>query len=263
MAASMVLTPHPELAAIYVSINTDGRTLTELRRYDANGSAAVRVDAGLFPTTNPPVIVDYEPAISNVTTTPWGNTVRYTAIFASGPSITSSWTGWYTGPRPWLSVPLWPEKSVQVELITGYDAGRTSGSIFHEIIDRVDPAVTLAPLRTRAGMFEVWCADYPTAAAVVAVHDLAQVCMLRQPDHPGLDMYYAVDGSVSTATYSTDRPLRWAVRVPYREVSRPSGDLIANAGWTFDAVAEEFDTFAEVRSTFATFADLATNTRLP
>lgn len=254
MAATMVLTPQPAQAAVSINVNPDGRTLTRLQRYDTNGWNDVRTSAGLLPTPTPPVIVDYEPALD------FG--AAYRATFSDATSITS-WVPTWDIDRPWLSVPLWPEKSVSVELITGYDATRRSGNVFHEVIDRVDPAVTLAPLRTRSGNLEIWCADYPTAAAVVAVHDLAQVCYLRQPDHAGMDMYYAVDGAINLAPYRIERPaIRWAVRIPFREVSRPTGNVIADV-WDFDAVADEFTTMADLPVTFATFADLASNTRLP
>lgn len=257
MPATMTLTPRPDLAAFVLNINTDGLTLTSLVRYDANASPrAVRLDAGTLPTTNPPVIVDYEPALSGQ--------VTYVARFSNG-STANAWSS-PTGlgvTRPWLSVPLWPEKSVSVDLVTSYSAARRSGNVYHEIIDRVDPAVTLAPLRTRSGTLEVWCPDYSTAAAVVAVHDLAQVCYYRQPDIGGIDTYYAVDGLIDLEPHAPREgaPVRWRVRIPYREVGRPTGDLIANTGWTFAAVAAEFTTLADLPATFDTFADLALEVR--
>lgn len=257
MVATLDVTPHPAEGALAINVTTDGLTLTDIRRQDANGSASVRTDAGTFPTTNPPIIVDYEPALVGP--------VVYRAFFADGPTLTySRGDGWAPEHATWVSVPLWPVKSVAVTTVTQYDADRGSGNVFHDVIDRVDPVVTLAPLRTRRGTFEAWCTDYAAALQVAAVHDLAQVLMLRQDAHPGLDMFYAVDaGSVSITHYplSEGMPTRWAVRVPYREVTRPAGDLIENAGWTCDAVAAEFDTFASLPGTFATFDDLATNTR--
>lgn len=253
---SITLTPLVGIAAVIVNVITDGKTLTTLYRYDANGSpSTVRMPSGVLPTSNPPVIIDYEPAVG-------ASDLTYVARFSDGTSVSRNGSGLLAAASSWVSVPIWPEKAAQVQLVTGYDASRATGTRYHEIIDRPDPAVTLAPLRTRAGMLEIWCSDYAAAAAVVDVHALAQVLMFRQPDHPGLDMYYAVDGSVTAAPYQTSPPpIRWVVRVPYREVSRPAGDVVANIGWTFDAVTTEFATFADLPPEFATFDALATQER--
>lgn len=258
--ASIDLTPSRDLGTIAINVTTDGLTLTGLYRQDATSwvpSRPVRVDEGTFPTTNPPIIVDYEPALTGL--------IRYTATFADGPNLTYTLgDGWAAPDLTWLSVPLWPGQSVAVEMVTTYDSGRASGNVFHEIIDRVDPAVTLAPLRTRRGQLEIWCADYPATLTVTAVLDLSQVLQLRQTTHPGMDMYFTAAGDVATSHYPIERgmPTRWAVRVPFREVARPVGDLIENLGWSFDDVAAEFATFDQLPSVFATFDDLATNTRI-
>lgn len=261
MAASIALTPRPDLAAMIVDVDTDGLTLTSLWRDDANGSAPVRTGEGVLPSAAPPVLFDYDLALAPhpAIGTSW---VRYTATFADGPTVTASFTGWADEiSESRVHVPVWPTRSAWVRLITNYDARRRSGNTIHEVIDRPDPAVTLAPLRTRGGTLELWAESYVDAAALAAVHELRHVLMLRQTAHAGLDMFYVVDGDVAVSPYAVADPIRWAVRVPYLEVARPTGPLLENLGWTFADVRVEFATFADLPGEFGTFADLAVEDR--
>lgn len=249
---TMTLTPRPDLAAVIVNIDTDGQVLTAISRSDANGGGTVRVSAGVLPTSNPPVIIDYEPAITG--------TLMYTAFFESAPPVTV-FLGPLGGDKTWLMPPLQPGQSISPTLITGYAAARRSGNTFHDVIDRPDPAVTLAPLRTRTGTLDVFCLSYTEAAAVVELHRSAGVLLLRQPDYPGLDMYYAVAGDVYLTPAQLQDPIRWRVQIDYREVASPAGNEVMGTGWTFDDVLVEFDTLAQIPGTFATFDALATEDR--
>jgi hypothetical protein len=252
MVATLSLTRRPDLGAVIISINADGRTVTSVQRLDANDSISreVRINAGVLPTNNPPTIIDYEPALVG--------TVLYIVHFASGSPLSASVQAPSRG-TSWLTIPVYPSIRTEVDLITGYDERRETGSIFHDVVDRLDPVVTLSPLRTRAGSIEVWCADYAAARDVIDVHDRAKVILLRQPDHAGLDMYYVVE-SVSTAPFELRQGyrVRWGVQIGYREVAAPLGDIAANLGWTFGIVAARYSSLAQLPATFATFEDLAT-----
>lgn len=256
---SLNLTPRPDEASIVLAVETDGLALTGLYRRDVNSwpnMVPVRLDAGTLPTTNPPIVVDYEPALRGL--------LEYRADFSDGSRAHYNINDWAARvTRTWISVPLWPTRSVAVDLVTSYAAGRTSGNTFHDIIGRTDPAVTLAPLRTRRGDLDVWCADHEAAQTVLGVLDLAHVLQLRQRAEAGLDMYFAAGDEVTVQHYplQAGMPTRWVVRVPFREVARPSGDLIENLGWSFGDVAAEFARFDQLPATFATFGDLAANVR--
>lgn len=248
----LTLTPMTAFGTVLIDVDTSGgKTLKSVTRSDANGSRPVRVAAGVLPSATPPILVDYEPALV-------GN-LTYKATFTDGTSATKSVVAPTTS-KAWLNVPVAPQYSAAVDLVTGYSADRRSGNVLHEVIDRPDPAVTLGPLRWRDGLLEVWCADYATARVVEGVHDRGQVLMLRQPTYPGMDMYYVVSGSVTTTPLTIEHRPRWRVAIGYTEVARPADALTGALGWTFEELATTYSTFGQVAESFETFDDLTTNT---
>jgi hypothetical protein len=81
--------------------------------------------------------------------------------------------------------------------------------------------------------------------------------MLRQADHPGMDMYLAVVDSRVAPLDQLHAGWSWAVNANYVEVKAPTVPLLGAAGWTFANVTAAHSTFSAVRSSYATFTALS------
>lgn len=157
--------------------------------------------------------------------------------------------------QPFIHLPVLPQYRAELDAVTDYDATRDAVSTRHEVVDRADPIYRLGPQRTRQGTLQVWASDYETALLVEAIFTHSEVAMLRQPDYPGMDMYFIPERTrLSPGTASVEGQ-RWSVEVGFVEVLAPTGPLQGAAGWTFDNVAA-YATFLDVRASFATFSDL-------
>lgn len=193
---------------------------TTIRRTDANGTdVEVRegpegqdTDSGGAMT-----VTDYEHALTG--------TVVYTVTDGDGVTATDSVTP-DPAPGAWLSVPATadpeaaePPVFLDGLRVVGYDEASTSNGSVHTIIGRRDPVANPGPLVYRAGMLQLWCPDYATAAAVRELFEAGDVAQLRQTEHAGMDMHL-------TATEVTVRPdttgaLRWLAAVMYQQVGAP------------------------------------------
>lgn len=161
---------------------------------------------------------------------------------------------------PWLMVPVAPNYSEQIETITNYSAGRTTNSTFHTIIGRSDPLVVLGKLGTRAGTLEIFADSVADAERVVRVFDRGEAVLLKQTV-PGMDLYFVAE-TVEISPYQvTGEDSRFMVRVSYREVTQPLGNLSGALGWTFDGLSTAFPTFDAVTQAYATFDDLTIDDR--
>lgn len=244
----LAVTPQTGTSSVLLQVFPEavGGTVTSILRNDANGTAPVRTLDGYLPTDSNVILVDYEPAlVGPITYTVTIDGTDYTA--------TTSLAG---NTKPWLFVPIYPQLSVQVPLVTGYDATRASQSTIHEIVGRQDPLVTIGRLAKRRGRLSVFCPDHATAMGVVEVYSLGQVVMLRQATHSGMDMYHvATDVAVSPLTVDGGGS-RWQVSVSFVEVQRPTGPLLGALGWTFDDVATGYASFNTLVAEFETFDDL-------
>lgn len=223
---------------------------TTITRVDVNGARPVRLLDGQEPIAGVLTVTDYEPALTG--------SIRYDVTDTDG--VTTSQT--IAAPvvsNPWLHVPVLPSVRVELDLVTDYNAERPNGTTVHEVIGREDPLPVMGPSRTRRGRARVWAPDYATARAAEDVLRQGEVVMLRQPTYPGLDMYLVPESLQVVPIGATVEGQRWALEFGYLEVAAPTGPLLGGTGWSFADVAK-FATFADVRATYDTFADLTANT---
>ena len=108
--------------------------------------------------------------------------------------------------------------SVTAELVTQWSATRQSATVLHQVLGRPDPAPALGALRTRTGAMEVWCADEATAYDLVALYAPGVVVMLRDPDHPDLEMYHVATRVAAAPAPEPTAIRRWLVGVDFAEV---------------------------------------------
>jgi hypothetical protein len=235
--------PQPATVSVVLTVTPTG-TVTSIMRTDANGTNPVRTQAGLLPTASPFVVTDNEATLTGP--------ILYTVQDGgAGASVT---TALNVDGQVWLTVPVAPGKSLQVELNTNAQTTRASLSTVHEVIDRADPIVTLAPLKLRTGTLELWCSTYEQGRALEQLYDRGDVVQLRQ-DVPGLDMYH-VTTQTSLTPASDTSPRRWFLGVDFQEVAYPLGNQVGTLGWDFNDVAAAYSTFTAVQVTYATFNDL-------
>lgn len=158
--------------------------------------------------------------------------------------------------KPWLMVPIAPNYSEQVEVITNYSANRQTHSTTHVIINRPDPLVTMGRLSTRSGTLEFWAANLEEVNRIARVFDRGEAILLKQTVS-GLDMYFSAD-QVSADPFSVEGPehTKYRISVQYTEVIRPYGNLAGAIGWTYDALSTAYTSYSAVNAAFASYDDL-------
>jgi hypothetical protein len=188
------------------------------------------------------IITDYEASYGLNT---------YNAYHADGTSATATETLDIT--KPWLSVPVMPQYSEQVEEITGFNAVREAATTVHRPLGRADALVVMGKLGTRMGTMEIFCSSYADARKFERVFERGEIVQLRQRV-ANMDMYFTVT-SIPVAPYAVngETNTKWAMTVQYVEVRRPIGNLAGALGWTFDAMTAQFASFDAATAFFPTF----------
>lgn len=205
-------------------IRTSGWQGTTIRRTDDNGtSVVVRESLAGQDTTGTTgsatmTVTDYEACLSGP--------VAYTVTDGSGGTATANLTAPAT-PGAWVTLPATAEPAtavapafVPVDAVLEFGESSPSAGSVHVVIGREDPIVNPGPLGLRTGRLVVFCADYPTAAALRAMLAGGAVAMLRQPAIPGLDLYFYAQDVAADSTEPTT-PRRWLVTITYQEVTTP------------------------------------------
>lgn len=245
---AVTLTPNGATASVTVAVTGAPAGNVTLTRVDANGPAPVRRPAGLVPIAGAMTITDYEPSLLG--------TVRYDVVDSANVTTSSSTTLGLAGTGPRVTNVQLPSLAATPDYVSGYNANRDSGTVVHWVEGRADPVVILRPMRTRQGQLSLHAEDYAHAQAMLAVLAAGQLLQLRQADHPGLDMYFAVRSSSLEPLQLLTTGWMWTVRTEYTEVKSPTVPLLGAAGWTFAAATAAYPTFSAMRSTYARFADL-------
>ena len=155
--------------------------------------------------------------------------------------------------KPWLSVPVMPQYSEQVEAITAFGASRESSTTVHRPLGRADSLVVMGKLGDRTGSMEVFCKTYAEARKLERIFERGEVVQLRQRVE-GMDSYFTVT-SIPVAPYSvvSEESTRWAMVLNYVEVRRPIGNLAGALGWTFSELASSAVSFDVITESYATF----------
>jgi hypothetical protein len=167
-------------------------------------------------------------------------------------------TTWDIG-NPWLFVPVMPAYSVRIQALLDYSAGGQSLGTIHELLGREDPVAVLRGMSTRRGSIKLYCGTFAEATTVVEATRRGEVLMLRQPEHQGMDMYFTATSYGIPTLETRGAESVFGVEIGYVQLARPIGDLSGSLGWTFDALAAAYPTFATVAKKYATFQDLLLN----
>lgn len=196
---------------------------------------------------SPLLLTDYEAASGAVT--------YYAATATDTSTAATSWA--LAG--PWLFVPVMPNYSAQLQTVLDYSASANSLGTIHELLGRTDPVAVMRGMGSRAGSLSLWCKSFSDAATVVEAVKRGQVLMLRQPEHAGMDMYFAATGYNIKPLTTEGAATVWAVDVGYRQVARPLAALAGSLGWTFAALAAAYPTFATLPGKYTSFQTLRIN----
>lgn len=253
--STVVLNPMPEIGAIRLSITPPvGGALLQVQRTDTNGTAVLRTLTGQLPYSlqTPLVLDDYEAAAGQVT---------YTIGATGQPGPDTVTTNFDLGTTPWLGLPITPQYSVQVQNVLEYGSEVESRSVVHEPVGSRFPIVISQEASTRRGQMTVFAGSYATALSVLRLVQRGQIVFLRQGELTGMDMYFSANHA-SLKLLAQD-PLTYGVDIDYTEVTRPKGSLAGALGWTWNALKNDRASWGDVTATFATWADVRTNTRRP
>lgn len=242
---ALALTAQPATSSVLLQITGAPAGPVTIARTDSNGVRTVRLRAGQEPSAGILTLVDYEPALTG--------TLRYEVTDSAAAVTVTTLAGLALTGTVVGSVYL-PAFAVIVPQITGYEADRESATVVHEVIGRTDWLATFGPMRGRRGTLRAHFPTYAAARTLDALCSrLGEPLLLRQPTHPGLDMYFAP--TRSRLTPATETATTWDVEIEYVEQGWPTGPLLGAAGWTVASVAA-WGTCLKVRSDFATCAAL-------
>ncbi|QIN94478.1 minor tail protein [Arthrobacter phage Whytu] len=229
-------------------------TDTDTARYDWSGTAHGSTSTKSV-IESPIIFTDYEAA---------SGPVAYDLVNGAGELVTLDVAGFVLD-APWLFTPLIPGYSRKAVSVTGLDTEFGDMSTVHSgLLGRSDPVVVLRPLGLRSGTMDIYAGTYAAALEILSPLQRATVMMLRQPEHAGLDMYFApAGGSPKIVSLVTNGGATvFGVQVPYIEVKRPEGPIAGALGWTYADLAAAVPRYSDLRRTFATYADMRLNKRI-
>lgn len=249
MVTALTATPDTTAGTVLLNITGAPAGAVVLTRTDANGSNPVRQRTGQVTSGGALVLTDYEAALVGG--------VTYDAVDSAGVRKTATTTlerpGGYA--ERFASVQL-PAQAHTASLVLGYEAQRSSSTTIHDILGRVDPVAVVGTTQLRRGTLEVFSMTYAEARHAADTASAA-LLMYRQSDYPGMDMWLTVTGvRVRALETPAEAGWRWSTALDYVEVRPPAVPLLGAAGWTFNGVTGRHTTFAAVRGSYATFADL-------
>lgn len=103
-------------------------------------------------------------------------------------------------------------------LVLGYEASTESRNVFHQIIDRAAPDVSLSPDSLRNGRLQMFFDERTAAWEAHALHTQSAVFTLVDGDVPEANMSYVREGGMSI-TLDPQTRVRWLLNVGFQEVS--------------------------------------------
>lgn len=249
---TLLLTPQPAIGANRLTITPDAE-VTRIRRTDANGTYDVRTVTNLLPhpvVSGVLTLDDYEangPATYTITTA----TETLTGSIVTG--LTS----------PWLGTPEAPQFSAPIASVMDYGAGTTTLSTVHEPEGRHDPIVIVRGASSRRGSLTIDAGSYAAALDLLRLCQRGQTMLLRQLDHPGMDMFFIPMAADIRPYRAEGKASLFDLSVNYIEVARPAGALSGALGWTWAELATDHATWGDVFDSYASWGDVRNDVRKP
>ena len=250
---TLILSSDPATGSNRLTI-TPTADVTRVRRSDANGTADVRTMTGQLPhvvASGVLVLDDYEAPHGEVT---------YTVTTDAG-TVTGSIV--LTLSSPWIGTPENPQYSAAVPSVLTYGAASSTLSTVHEPEGRFDPIVIVRGASSRRGTMSIEGGTYAATLNLLRLCQRGQTMLLRQLQHPGMDMYFLPMNSDIQTSLAAGARSQFDLNVQYIEVARPNGALSGALGWTWDELETAFPTWDDVFDSYATWGDVRTDTRKP
>lgn len=252
-STNTVPTGATSLLLSWLLFTLDGSVVDSLTRSDFNGTRPVRPPAGGFDLGGGALNhEDYENALSGIVA--YTALVRHaggtTEVLTASIDVTGKWSASFVAP------PMLPRLGTTARIVETYEATSATSSVVHQVIGRPDPIIRLGVQRLRSGTMTIWAQDYAHAVDIVKTAGRGQVLQWRQPDHPGLDMYF-VAGDTSIRPHDERTSVRrWSVTFPFTEVVAPVGNQLGTNAWNMESSTARNATFFDSLNEFATFMDL-------
>lgn len=230
----------------------DAYAVVSITRSDVNGVRPVRLYEGADLSNGELVAFDHEAALTGLVT--YEAIVRNRLNAATERARASATLSAVTRSR--LAPASLPQAGAWYDLAPDLSLGRESTTTLTQVINRNDPLVTLGSQTSRRGSLRVFADDYQMGAHLEQVFNRGEVVLLRQPDHPGLDMYLVGTRTSLAIQPQLTQPRRWILEVDYSEVAAPTTPLLGSAGWTIAASLTRNGTLAASRAEFPTILAL-------
>lgn len=250
MTTALTATPLPAGAVALTITGAPAGDVT-LSRIDRNGYAQVRRTAGVDLTTGAVrTVTDWEAALAGP--------VRYLVLDASGEQTFATTSITLTEPRPQLRRVYRPAIGGPLEAVVAMTESQPLAASEHHVVGRADTVFTTYRLGLRTGTITYSGTERPAVDAIRDVYADGQVCLLRLPDHDGVDVFHlGLAVSPTAGDIGADGRQEWTTTVTFAEVLPAAGDTLAP--WTLADVAATFSTMAAVGLVYATIDDLAAN----
>jgi len=235
-------------AGVVLTITGAPAGAVSIVRTDVNGTAPVRLRTGQEPIAGTLIVTDYEAALVGTLLYVWTDALGATGAVSTSLDL--------EGTPARIAHAQLPAMRTTPEYVTGYGASRTSATVVHWPADRGDPVVMTRPARTREGSLTAFYRSHAEAAAGAAVLTPGRFLHLRQADHAGLDMHFAVLDSTVEPLELLAAGWVWSVAAQFVEVKSPNVPLLGAAGWTYADLTAASTSYSAVRVEFDTYADL-------
>ncbi|RPE75196.1 MULTISPECIES: hypothetical protein [unclassified Frondihabitans] len=111
--------------------------------------------------------------------------------------------------------------AIAPDLVTGFESTRDSQTLFHSVIGRAYPDITLRPASLRRGTLTMLFASGDAESLSATAEDLhaaAGLFELTDPDRASVAMTYVVSGAVGRALEDETRDA-WLLSVDFQEVA--------------------------------------------
>jgi hypothetical protein len=110
----------------------------------------------------------------------------------------------------------WNYSSFTPDLVLSYEWAQESRNVVHALLAGNATAITLRPAAKRRGSLSFFFLTETAARSAGTALALATTFELIDTDHPTQNMYFVIDGTITTQL-DPEGKLRWMVNAEYQE----------------------------------------------
>lgn len=245
----LTLTPHPDRYSVGVAVTgaAVGERLTVEATPLGRSPYLVRFIGG---ATGPAVTTEDEQA-------PFGVPITYTVTGSVTPGVVSETIDGLDVTGSVLSSTVRPGAALPVRVNEDRPQEWEARSVWHDVIDRRDPLVTVSPMRYRSGEWLFAVVGASERATLLALLTTGEPMLLRSSCPERVDDVIALPLSMSMDPVMAGAPEGTRIlRITYQAVTRPLAPYAGTEGWTYGQLDAGTASYAIVLDDFATYTAL-------